>query len=169
MHLTTTVESDDDSNIMDDSLLEKASRAILEAQDGNDRLKEVYHVSFSHEVVLPESKETETLPEGLFLCQHSGQVLTADVAFDQAQRIFSQICPGMEFLGLSDELDACIKERAAERQYPDDDEQLMLESALGMIGGDDEIKEQDVDEKEAIASASISSTKNEEDQEEDSS
>ena len=138
MHLTTTVECDDDSDIVDDSLLTKASQAILKAKDDKDKVKEVYHVSFSHEVVLPESKETETLPEGLFLCQQSGQVLTADSAFEQAQRIFSKICPTMEFLGLSDKLDACIKERAAERQYPDDDEKLMLESALGMIGGDEE-------------------------------
>ena len=132
MHLTTTVDCDADSDVVDASILNKACQAILKAHKG-EVVEEVYHVSYSHEVVLPDTCEAEAIPDGMFLCRHNGQVLTADVAFEQAQQIFSQICPGMQFLGLSEELDACIRERAAERGFADE-EKYMLDTALDMIG-----------------------------------
>jgi hypothetical protein len=118
----------------DDAVLEKACQLVLAAKQTEGRIDEIYHVTFSHDLLSTTVDETSTkLPDGVHLCSHSGQVLTADVAFEQAQKIFAAICPGMEFLGLSDELDTAVKERAAERGY-EDDERLMLESALGMIG-----------------------------------
>jgi RAB protein geranylgeranyltransferase component A len=128
MHLTTTVECDAGDDV-ECTILMKAAQIIVGASQLD--VDELYHVTFSHDLtttdIIPD------LPEGVHLCHHSGQVLTADVAFEQAQNIFSMICPGMEFLGLSHELDSCIKERAAEQGY-NDDERLILESALDMIG-----------------------------------
>jgi RAB protein geranylgeranyltransferase component A len=135
LHLTTTLhttgEDDDDGDGDDDcSVLDRASHAILQAPE--QRVDELYSVTFSHELSTVNDETAATLPKGVHVCTHTGQVLTADVAFEQAQKIFSKICPGKEFLGLSDELDAAIQERALERGY-EDEERLMLESALGMI------------------------------------
>eukprot|EP00980_Cylindrotheca_fusiformis_P023528 scaffold10571_cov154-Cylindrotheca_fusiformis.AAC.6 len=126
MHLTTTVDSDTEGG---DTILARAARDIITASQVE--VDEVYHATFSHDFISTDS--TKEPPKGIYLCHHNGQVLTADVAFEQAQSIFSKICPGMEFLGISHELDSCIKERAAERGY-NDEERLMLESALDMIG-----------------------------------
>ena len=131
LHLTTTVLLDDESNW--NEVLEKAFQSVLAAKQTTEIVDEIYQVTFSHPLSSRDDVDTTSLPHGVHVCSHSGQVLTADVAFEQAQKIFSAICPGMEFLGLSDELDATIKERAVERGY-EDDERLMLESALGMIG-----------------------------------
>ena len=127
LHLTTTVGTNDC-----DSILEKACQAILETQNPFGGIDEIYQVTFSHDISPIDAELRDSLPDGCHLCSHSGQVLTADTAFEQAKTIFSSICPGMEFLGLSDKLDAAVKERATERGY-EDDERLMLESALGMI------------------------------------
>jgi RAB protein geranylgeranyltransferase component A len=137
LHLTTTLDSD----TQDDSILAKACQTLLETED-TDTVNEIYHASFSHQVADPTSTSTT---EGLHICHHSGQVLAADVAFEQAQRIFSKICPGMEFLGLSEELDTVVKERAAERG-DDDDERYMLDSAVGMIGSEKQANKEEGDE-----------------------
>jgi len=129
LHLTTTISNDDSDTT---TILDQAAASILQAS-GNSSLVEVYHATFSY--ALPDV-EQEDHTAGLHVCTPCGQVLTADVAFEQAERIFQQICPGQEFLGLSDELGAAIKERATERGYQDD-ERLMLESALGMIDRDE--------------------------------
>lgn len=137
LHLTTTISNDDDETL---GILDQAAARILKASaaNGNESngssVVEIYSATYSY--ALPDDDQQqpeETEVVGMHVCRPSGQVLTADVAFEQAERIFQQICPGQEFLGLSDELDAAIKERAAERGY-DDEERLMLESALGMIG-----------------------------------
>jgi RAB protein geranylgeranyltransferase component A len=137
LHLTTTVDSDTE----DDSILAKACQTLLQSED-TDPVNEIYHASFSHQVA--DSTSTSTT-EGLHICHHSGQVLAADVAFEQAQRIFSKICPGTEFLGLSEELDTVVKERAAERG-DDDDERYMLDSAVGMIGSEKQAKKEEGNE-----------------------
>jgi len=89
-------------------------------------------VSFSHECPDLEVARTKCHAAGIHLCSHTAQVLTADAAFEQAEKIFSSICPGDEFLGLSSGIDEVIRERAEEKKY-DDDETNMLESALGMM------------------------------------
>jgi hypothetical protein len=141
LHLTTTVNTDNDEN--PDEILDAAKNAILSSKcqqnekgGGNhDNPAELYHVTFSHVVAEASEELSKSLPSGVHLCSHSGQFLTADVAFEQAQRLFATICPHMEFLGLSNTFDEAIRERAQEKRY-DDDEKLMLESALGMIGKD---------------------------------
>ncbi|KAL3914998.1 MAG: hypothetical protein SGILL_005851 [Bacillariaceae sp.] len=165
LHLTTEVndaQSDDSDDTADESenvavVLQLAQEAILSSKrqgSDNDRAdfgaSELYHVSFSH--VCPGSLENENVPitSGLHLCSHMGQSLMADTAFQEAQRLFSTICPRMDFLGLASSFDEAIRERADEKKY-DDDEKMMLESALGMI--DNPAKSSDQATSNPIASA----------------
>jgi RAB protein geranylgeranyltransferase component A len=131
LHLTTTVDVVADNKEVDDSILRTACQ-ILFAAEQTGEVDEIYHLSFSHDVSEMDSSSSESSPEGMFVCGHSGQGLAADVAFEQAQQLFSKMLPGMEFLGLSEEIDTVVKERAAER-FEEDDEKLMLDSAVGMI------------------------------------
>ncbi|KAL3916093.1 MAG: hypothetical protein SGILL_005338 [Bacillariaceae sp.] len=150
LHLTTTLDvaedADDVGTGTEDAagaVLQRAQDAILSSQrpDGASESSDVhsdfaatelYHVSFSHAYSEAVVGHSISGPSGLHICSHMGQSLTADVAFDQAQRLFSTICPEMEFLGLANTFDEAIRERAQEKRY-DDDEKMMLESALGMI------------------------------------
>jgi len=144
LHLTTTIHGGEEAT--DETagvLLERAQEAVLSSQlaagakDTDDLPIEIYSVCFSHEdssfSVHDAEEQNATTPEGLHLCGHTGQVLTADVAFEQAEAIFSSICPGEQFLGLSGGIDKVIRERAEEKKYDNDDEKHVLESALGMI------------------------------------
>mmetsp|Transcript_5603 Transcript_5603/g.6501 ORF Transcript_5603/g.6501 Transcript_5603/m.6501 type:complete len:815 (+) Transcript_5603:30-2474(+) len=144
-HLTTTVtdwvgdddikpnaKNEDDASV----LLERAQASILKskliAAASQKPPTEIYYVTFSHECPqLVEAKGTYQ-PCGIHFCAHTAQELTADAAFEQAQKIFSSICPGAEFMGLSNAINEVIRERVGEKQH-DDDEKTMLESALGMI------------------------------------
>jgi RAB protein geranylgeranyltransferase component A len=140
LHLTTTIveESIGDKNSEGKNpaeILEHAQAAFLKSkatQNTDDPPIELYHVSFSHECPDLESARTACHPIGFHLCSHTAQVLTADAAFEQAEEMFSSICPGEEFLGLSGKIDKVIRERAEEKKY-DDEEKNVLESALGMI------------------------------------
>ena len=134
LHLTTTVdvvEASSQKTITDNNtehkILAKACDALLDSSSAS----EIYHLSFSHEVVDHVKQQAEI--DGLHVCHHTGQALAADAAFEQAEKIFSKICPGMDFLGLSTELETLIKERTGDRGE-DDDERYMLDSAVGMIG-----------------------------------
>mmetsp|Transcript_21161 Transcript_21161/g.58845 ORF Transcript_21161/g.58845 Transcript_21161/m.58845 type:complete len:828 (-) Transcript_21161:305-2788(-) len=144
LHLTTTavvgaVQTEESGAIhVDDAaaILERAQAAILDSKKASkvseEPLIEVYHVSFSHASPDMEKTRSNCHPIGVHLCSHSAQVLTTDVAFEQAEKIFSLICPGAQFLGLSNSIDKVIRERAEEKYY-DDDEKNVLESAVGMI------------------------------------
>lgn len=138
LHLTTTVM--EDSDIDPAELLERAQAAILTSKQANKAASEapmeIYHATFSHEHRDAGLARKENNPKGLHLCSHTAQVLSADAAFEQAESIFSSICPGEKFLGLSSEIDKAIRERAEEKRY-DDDEKNLLESALGMIEQND--------------------------------
>ncbi|CAJ1940995.1 unnamed protein product [Cylindrotheca closterium] len=129
MHLTTTVECDKGQET-DDEILSEASRMIIEAS--GSQLDEVYQVCFSHCFEPTGFFSVSDVPEGLHLCHHSGQALTVDNAFAQAESIFSKICPGKDFLKLSEDFDVQIKERATENNI-NDDEKNMLESALDIV------------------------------------
>jgi hypothetical protein len=85
LHLTTTVDSDAEDN----SIVAKACRTLLESED-TDTVNEMHHASSSHQVANSTSTSTT---ESLHICHHSGQALSADAAFGQAQRTFSKICP----------------------------------------------------------------------------
>jgi hypothetical protein len=136
LHLTTMVdvkENDDSDNA---SILQKACEMVLKGDQSGRVVDELYHVSFCHDFVSSNGTGTEELsqPTGLHVCHRSGLALAADTAFEQAQEIFSNICPGNKFLALSKELDTVVKELAADRGE-DDDERVMLDRAVGMIEG----------------------------------
>jgi RAB protein geranylgeranyltransferase component A len=143
LHLTTTVVDEDDGdknqeekNMDAAEILKHAQVTILqsklETKTSNDPPIEIYHASFSYECPDLEVARTKCHLIGVHLCSHTAQVLTADDAFEQAETIFSSICPGDKFLGLSTVIGKAIRERAEEKIY-DDDEKNMLDSALGMI------------------------------------
>eukprot|EP00934_Nitzschia_sp_Nitz4_P005031 Nitzschia sp. Nitz4//scaffold321_size20361//3889//6051//NITZ4_008682-RA/size20361-processed-gene-0.34-mRNA-1//-1//CDS//3329547772//5021//frame0 len=127
LHLTTTLEEDTDESILV-LAVEAITKAGIEA--GLEPAQQVLSTSFSHDLCSPADKDPQIA--GVHVCSTSGQTLTADVAFEQAERLFHTICPGAEFLGLSADLDKAIKERVGSQGH-DDEERLMLESALGMI------------------------------------
>jgi RAB protein geranylgeranyltransferase component A len=134
-HLTTTVTDwvgDDDPS----AILERAQASVLKSKlttaTSQKSPIELYHVSFSHECPQLDEAEMTHHPDGMHFCGHTGQELTADVAFEQAQKIFSSICPGLKFMGLSNAIDEVIRDRVEEKGY-DDDEKNLLESALDII------------------------------------
>ena len=146
LHLTTTIiealddEDTKETNVDAAEILKQAQANILKsnlATITEDIPIELYHVSFSHECPDFElglgASRTSRHPNGIHFCSHTAQALTADAAFEQAEKIFSSICPEEKFLGLSSEIDKVIRERVEEKRY-DDDEKNMLESAMGMIG-----------------------------------
>ena len=126
LHLTTTV-----SNLDDVAMLDRAATSMVPAGS-----TELYQVTFSH--VLPTS-EVPTVT-GLSICPSSAQRLVADKAFQEAKAIFDTICQGVDFLALSEEVNAAVKERQMGRE-DDDDDLMLLESAVGML----EMKEEAVD------------------------
>ena len=143
LHLTTTMleepsgdANSEGSNIDAAEILEHAQAAVLASKQAtmtsDETPVEIYHVSFSHGCRDIEAARKAYNQTGLYLCSHTAQVLTADAAFEQAENIFSSVCPGEKFLGLSSEIDKAIRERVEEKRY-DDDEKNMLESALIMI------------------------------------
>jgi hypothetical protein len=77
--------------------------------------------------------------------------LVADCAFEQAAIIFADICPGNDFLKLSQEMDKAVKATLGENAFDEEDEdQMVLDSAVGMI---EKPKENEL--KEAIAGDAV--------------
>jgi len=154
LHLTTIIEepsSDDKATINDSShgdVLERALQSILVGQNkqhgshsssnaaSSDLLEELHHVSFSYAVPSSSSLLLNHKRKGLHVCQRPIQSITVDGAFDEARRIFESIVPGAKFLVRSEELDKAVKERIGNNQEydSDDDEGMVLESAMNMIG-----------------------------------
>ena len=144
LHLTTTIleksgcsdKNEEGKNIDAAEILKYAQAAVLKSKQASvksdDPAIEIYHVSFSHGCRDLDEARKACNYTGIHLCNHTGQVLTADSAFEQAEKIFHSICPGDKFLGLSSEIDKVIRERVEEKRY-DDDEKNMLESAIDMI------------------------------------
>ena len=118
LHLTTTTAIDQDG----DKILERATEKL--------KAQEIYHVSFSY--ALPDEVNEESV-EGLRVCQVSGQSLTLDAAVGQAKDIFQSICSDVEFLTMSQEMDNIVKERLAGRDDDEDEERMVLESAMNMM------------------------------------
>jgi len=139
MHLTTTVECEEGWEKQSE-ILSKASRMIIEAS--RIQIDEVYQVCFSYSLEPTDKNFASEVPDGLYHCHHSGQMLAADDAFSQAEDIFAQLCPGKEFLRLSEGFDNEIMERVTENNV-NDDEKLVLESALDIVRKHKETKNAD--------------------------
>lgn len=143
LHLTTTVDAADAN---DDHALDDAVKAILE----NSRLQyekcdsetafmvdEIFHVTFSYDVCAanddPESRTaSQDGDRGLHVIHRPCPGVAADAAFEQAASIFAKICPNQEFLKMSQAVDDKVKETLGE-VAEEDEEKLVLESAVGMI------------------------------------
>jgi hypothetical protein len=66
----------------------------------------------------------------LHIAYRDTQSITCDSAFREAKRIFDEICPDADFLGLAKEVEDEIVYRNEEDS---DDEKVVLESAVTMI------------------------------------
>ena len=119
LHLTTTADNDKNA----DKILEQVVTKLTE--------EEIHHVSFSY--AIPDEEKGTTKVNGLHVCQTSGQSLTLDAQVDQAKRIFQSMCPDVEFLTMSQEMDNIVKERLAGRNDEEDDERMVLQSAMNMM------------------------------------
>jgi RAB protein geranylgeranyltransferase component A len=119
LHLTTTADNDKDA----DTILEQVVAKL--------KAEEIYHVSFSY--AIPDEEEGITNVDGLKVCQTSGQSLTLDAQVEQAKNIFQSICPDVEFLTMSREMDNIVKERSAGRDDEEDEDRMVLESAMNMM------------------------------------
>jgi RAB protein geranylgeranyltransferase component A len=119
LHLTTTTDNDKDA----DKILEQVVTKL--------KAEEIHHVSFSY--AIPDEEKGKTNVDGLHVCQTSGQSLTLDAQVEQAKTIFQSICPDLEFLTMSQEMDNIVKERLAGRNDEEDEERMVLQSAMNMM------------------------------------
>ncbi len=143
LHLTTTAKCEGNNSKIGEKMLEYAIRDLIKCNhetsstDANQNdIKELFHLSFSHEKYKEDSCDTSSM-RGLHLCRDQGLCLTVDSAFYEAERLFDEICPGSSsFLKLSDKMDELVKERRF-GQDEEDDETKLLESALDMMKATD--------------------------------
>jgi hypothetical protein len=119
LHLTTTADNGKDA------------AKILEQVVVKLTAEEIHHVSFSY--AIPDKENETTNVDGLHVCQTSGQSLTLDAQVEQAKIIFQSICSDVEFLTMSREMDNIVKERLAGRNDEEDEERMVLESAMNMM------------------------------------
>jgi len=134
-------------------LLDEVATMLLSSSSSSENM-EVYHTTFSYLAVDDEEHvdadqatgipRADAFPTNVHLCPSLGATVTADVAFVQAQILFDQICGknGTDphprtFMGLSSTLQRVLEESGRPLHDPEDDEQAMLSSALGMLGHGD--------------------------------
>jgi len=131
LHLTTTASEDENA----DKMLERVVNDLHQAG-------EVYHVSFSY--ALPDNEEEIPIIDGLHVCRPLGQSVTLDSQVEQAKSIFQSICPDVEFLTMSRKMDEIVKERLAGQEDDEDEERIVLESAMNMMEDTPDSGKQDV-------------------------
>ena len=130
LHLTTIVPAD---QVKNSTILEDAAKTILASTNNN--ADEIFHASFSYTLL----EEPKTTVEGLHLIQRPAMPLVVDEAFEQAKKMFRNICgPELEFLALSEAMQAKLKEQLKDayrgpNQSQDDTEQVVLDSAMEML------------------------------------
>lgn len=137
IHLTTTVDVVEGADVDNDGILQKALDSIVGKQsDGDPDVYEIYRVVFSYSLF-----DTDQAPalaaanvNGLHTIHRPRPGLAADPAFEQAKQIFTRICPTVAFLTMSEAMDAAVKETLGDRHNEEeDDEKMVLESAMGMM------------------------------------
>jgi len=128
VHLTTTIPSSAEDSF-DETVLERALNAVLAGSTGE--VDEIFHVTYSYG--LEEDVPEVPLAGGVHTVRRDAPGFEADPAFEQAASIFSSICPHVDFLTMSKEMDEAVKERIGDSDVDDDDEQRVLASAMGMI------------------------------------
>jgi RAB protein geranylgeranyltransferase component A len=138
-HLTTTVQSNA-SNDVPESLLKDALQLVLDLcsksyesnSPGTPTPTELFHASFSY-ALFPKDDLAWSDCSGMHVLHRPRPGLSADQSFEQSAQVFHDICPGQEFLKISQDLEKTIQERLGD-QAPEDDDKRVLESALEMIG-----------------------------------
>ena len=130
LHLTTTVEGSDEEGAYH-GIMERAVQSLIGAAQFKGRLEELYHISFSY-IKHPASAEYPSV-RGLVVCRSGGQSITLESAFHRAKQMFDSICPDADFLELSKEMGDMVRDRVGDRSDESDDEQLVLQSAMGLI------------------------------------
>jgi hypothetical protein len=122
LHLTTTADADDNA----DKMLEQVVAKL--------KADEIHHISFSY--ALPGEKQDMPYIDGLHICRPLGQSVTLDAQVEHAKIIFQSICPDVEFLTMSEKMDEIVKERLAGQDEDEDEERMVLESAMNMMEAD---------------------------------
>lgn len=130
IHTTTIPGTLEDAIDRNTQSLRDALASILR----NNDVEEIFHTSFSYPIHHGPHSQVASRENiaNLYLIRTRPPPMDADTAFDEARTIFSKICPKLDFLALSQSLHDTIKERLGDQPEPDD-EQMVLESALGMI------------------------------------
>jgi hypothetical protein len=138
-HITTTVHSNA-SNDVPESLLKDALQLVLDLcsrsnqnnSPGTPTPTELFHATFSYDL-FPKDDLAWSDCSGMHVLHRPRPGLSADQSFEQAAQVFHDICPGQDFLKISQDLERTIQERLGD-QAPEDDDKRVLESALEMIG-----------------------------------
>ena len=155
IHLTTILDhdykinSDDDAEIgVDDRILSEAMNVVLQSfhtQSKDEDVAEIFHASFSY--ALPSHGENEPTKDvvdirnsdGLHVVRRPPPSLTVDAIFNEATKVFLQICPDAtkdDFLKLSQATTEAIQASLGPNIFnneEEDDEITALNSALDMI------------------------------------
>jgi RAB protein geranylgeranyltransferase component A len=133
VHLTTTIEMNDSTGQNVDTILEEALNVLIDSSKKKGLVEEIFHVAFSYAL----DKETDPShidPDGLHVIQGGPPDIAVDAIFKEAEFINQKICPEVPFLTIAEKVDSAIKERLGNANNDEDDEeQLVLESAMGMI------------------------------------
>jgi RAB protein geranylgeranyltransferase component A len=139
IHLTTTV--DDDAPEGASAVVDSGAGMLQEALDsimGKDvpDVDEIYRVVFSYSLYDVDKAPAlaANANSGLHAIHRPRPGLAADPAFEQAKQIFTRICPTVDFLAMSEAMDAAVKERLGDtHNEEEDDDKMVLESAMGIM------------------------------------
>mmetsp|Transcript_12597 Transcript_12597/g.17965 ORF Transcript_12597/g.17965 Transcript_12597/m.17965 type:complete len:240 (-) Transcript_12597:111-830(-) len=157
LHLTTTFSHHDNRDAKEMELvLQRTVQALTSSSSslpmqGYAHEKEVYQITFRFDDTsvhnYTHSDRHQTV-DNLYICNPAGQSLTIDAAFLAAKKIFHKILSDDDgdnnnnnkanhvFLQLSKEMDTQLKSRNIGRHAEEDDEYMMLESAMTMLHND---------------------------------
>lgn len=123
LHLTTTTT-------MMDGPGQTSGAHLLELVVPMLKVEEIHHVAFSYEI--PNVSNAVRNVNGLYICRTPDQSLVLDAQVEQAKDIFQSICPDVDFLAMSEEIEKLVKERSVGRDDEEDEERMVLESAMNM-------------------------------------
>ncbi len=130
LHLTTTEQIKGDCI----DILEKAVHSIIKHHNDTNatNIEEIYHLSFSYEATQMLDKH-KTAYQGLHICDSSTSI-TVESAFRKAHTLFNDICPNLNFLKYSQEMDERVKEsRLGIADDDDDQDKVALDSAMNLM------------------------------------
>lgn len=135
LHLSSMIAANSNLDLQR-AILDKAVKSLVPAPTAATMTEahpvdEIFHVIFAYDLDASTDKYRAT--EGVHICKLSRQGLAVDDAFDHAKEIFSSICPGQDFLAMSTEMDKAVKERFPDLGNEEDDEGMVLRSAVNML------------------------------------